>query len=44
MMGMVQAYFITEDLLGSGEVDEAKDERMLRGFVSILLDGLRRRE
>ncbi len=41
MMGMVQAYFIMGDLLGSGEVDEKGDERMLRGFVSIFLDGVR---
>lgn len=41
MMGMVQAYFIMDDLLGSGDIDEEKDERMLRGFVSIFLDGVR---
>lgn len=40
MMGMVQAYFIMEDLLGGGTVDEEKDERMLRGFVSIFLHGV----
>jgi len=41
MMGMVQAYFIMDDLLGTGEVDERRDEAMLRGFVSIFLDGMR---
>lgn len=43
MMGMVQSYFIMEDLLGTGEVDEERDERMLRGFVSVFLDGVRGR-
>jgi len=41
IMGMVQLYFLTNDLLGDGGIDEAEEDRMIRGFVSIFLDGLR---
>lgn len=41
MMGMVQAYFLTTYMLQEGQDDPARDERVMRGFVSIFLDGLR---
>lgn len=41
IMGMVQFYFLTNDLLGDGSIDEEEEDRIIRGFVSIFLDGLR---
>lgn len=41
IMGMVQAYFLTTYMLQEGQDDPARDERVVRGFVSIFLDGLR---
>ena len=41
IMGMVQFYFLTNDLLGDGGIDEEEEDRIIRGFVSIFLDGLR---
>jgi AcrR family transcriptional regulator len=40
-MGMVQAYFITGDLLEGRPSSPEDYERVLRGFASILLDGVR---
>jgi len=41
LMGMVQSYFIDNDLLEGRRPDAAKDEKLIRGFVSIFLDGAR---
>lgn len=41
LMGMVQAYFILTDLVEARKPDSAEEDRMLRGFVSIFLDGMR---
>ena len=41
MIGMVQAYFLTTYLLQGSADDPERDERFVRGFVSIFLDGLR---
>jgi len=40
-MGMVQAYFITTDLLEGRSPSLEDDERVIRGFASIFLDGVR---
>ncbi len=41
LMGMVQAYFITTELLGGKRPTPEEDERIIRGFVSLFLDGMR---
>jgi len=41
LIGMVQSHFIFSDLLSEELVDPVKEERILRGFVSIFLDGMR---
>lgn len=41
MVGMIQAYFITVDLLAGRTPSAKEDERMLRGFVTIFLEGAR---
>lgn len=41
MIGMVQAYFLTNYLIQGSADDPDKDDRFVRGFVSIFLDGLR---
>lgn len=41
LVGMVQSYFLTRDLLAGGSPGPAEDERMLTGFVQIFLDGVR---
>jgi len=41
LMGMVQAYFITIDLMGGMSIGPAEEEKTLRGFTSIFLDGMR---
>lgn len=41
MIGMVQAYFLTTYLLQGSDDDPERDDRFMRGFVSIFLDGLR---
>ncbi len=43
-MGLVQSYFITNDIMLGKRPDEKREEEMLRGFVSILLDGIRGEE
>lgn len=40
-MGMVQAYFITADLLEGRSPSPEDDGRIIRGFASIFLDGVR---
>jgi AcrR family transcriptional regulator len=41
LMGMVQSYFINNDLLEGRRPDAAKEEKLIRGFVSVFLDGAR---
>lgn len=41
MIGMVQAYFLTNYLIQGSADDPERDDRFVRGFVSIFLDGLR---
>lgn len=41
MIGMVQAYFLTNYLIQGMADDPDRDDRAVRGFVSIFLDGLR---
>lgn len=41
LIGMVQAYFLTTYLMQGSADDEERDERFVRGFVSIFLNGLR---
>ena len=41
LIGMVQSYFLTRDLLAREKPDPAEDDRMLTGFVRIFLDGAR---
>ncbi|MCU0859143.1 MAG: TetR/AcrR family transcriptional regulator [Thermoplasmata archaeon] len=41
LMGMVQAYFITTELLAGKRPTPEEDERIIRGFVSLFLDGMR---
>jgi len=43
LMGMVQAYFITTELLGGKRPTAEEDEKVIRGFVSLFLDGMRAR-
>lgn len=41
IMGMLQGYFMINDILGGSEYDEREEERFIQGFVSIYLDGAR---
>jgi len=41
LMGMVQLYFLMNELLLDRKIDPEEDERVVRGFVSIFLDGTR---
>jgi AcrR family transcriptional regulator len=41
MMGMVQSYFIFNDLIAKRRIDGEQDERALRTFVVVFLDGTR---
>ena len=41
LMGMVQAYFLSKDLLEGDRSDSEDEDRILRGFVSIFLEGMR---
>jgi AcrR family transcriptional regulator len=41
LVGMIQSYFLAVDLLAGRAPDDEEDERMLRGFVAIFLDGVR---
>ena len=41
IMGAMQAYFITTDLLEIGKPSQAEEERILRGFVDIFLNGMK---
>ncbi|MDD1770911.1 MAG: TetR/AcrR family transcriptional regulator [Methanomassiliicoccales archaeon] len=41
IMGLVQSYFIMNDVLLREGMDEEREEQVLRGYVSVLLDGMR---
>lgn len=41
LMGMIQSYFINNDVLEGKRPDVAKEEKLIRGFVNIFLDGAR---
>lgn len=41
LMGAVQFYFLTTEILGEGTPVPQEDEKIIRGFVSIFLDGMR---
>ena len=41
LMGAVQFYFLTTEILGEGTPEPQEDEKVIRGFVSIFLDGMR---
>lgn len=41
IMGMIQGYFMINDILGGSEYDEKQEDRFIQGFVSIYLDGAR---
>lgn len=43
MMGAVQAYFLMTDLLEGAQPSPAEEERLIRGFVDIFLNGMRER-
>ncbi len=43
IMGMIQIYFLMDELLEGKEIDPAEDERIINGFVSVFLDGMRPR-
>ena len=40
LVGMVQSYFLTVDLLAGRTPDAKEDEKMLSGFVTIFLEGV----
>jgi AcrR family transcriptional regulator len=41
LMGMVQSYFLMNDLMEGRKQDQAQDDRVVDGFVSVFLDGMR---
>ncbi len=41
LMGAVQFYFLTTEVMGGGSPGQEEEERMVRGFVSIFLNGMR---
>ena len=41
LVGMIQSYFLTVDLLAERKPSPDEDDRMLGGFVDIFLDGAR---
>lgn len=41
LMGMMQSYFLLTDMFEARAPDEEEDERTIRGFVSVFLDGMR---
>ena len=40
LVGMIQSYFVTVDLLAGRPLDAKEDEKMLKGFVAIFLEGV----
>ncbi len=41
LMGIVQSYFLMNDLLEGRKPDPSEEDRLIRGFVSVFLDGMR---
>jgi AcrR family transcriptional regulator len=41
MVGMIQSYFLTTDIIAGRKPDPAEDARILDGFVEIFLEGTR---
>jgi hypothetical protein len=41
LMGTVQFYFLTTDLLGGNPVKPEEEDMIISGLVSVLLDGLK---
>lgn len=41
LMGAVQFHFLTTEIMGEGSPGPDEEERMVRGFVSIFLNGMR---
>jgi AcrR family transcriptional regulator len=41
LMGAVQFHFLTTEIMGGGPPDPDDEERMVRGFVSIFLNGVK---
>lgn len=41
LMGAVQFHFLTTEIMGGGSAGPDEEERMVRGFVSIFLNGMR---
>ena len=41
LMGTVQFYFLTTDLMGDGAPKPEEEDRVIRGLVSIFLDGMK---
>lgn len=41
LIGMVQAYFLMNDIIGGGNTPPEDEEKLIRGFVSVFLDGMR---
>ncbi len=41
LMGVVQFHFLTTEVMGGGSPGQEEEERMVRGFVSIFLNGMR---
>jgi len=44
LIGMVQAYFLMNDIIGGGNMSQEDEEKLIRGFVSVFLDGMRVKE
>jgi len=44
LMGTVQFHFLTTEIMGGGNPGPEEEERMVRGLVSIFLDGMRIRQ
>ena len=41
LVGMIQSYFLTHDLMAGKKPNQEEDDRMLEGFVDVFLDGIR---
>lgn len=43
-IGMVQSHYLTNYLVGQGNIDPAEEERLLRGMVDIFINGAGKKE
>ncbi|UCE45164.1 MAG: TetR/AcrR family transcriptional regulator [Methanobacteriota archaeon] len=41
LVGMIQSYFLTHDLMTGKKPNQEEDDRMLEGFVDVFLNGIR---